>query len=58
MYLFFKGTFKLKKNVLQSEGFDLNKVADPLYFLNAKIQKYVRMDLEMYRDIISGKVKL
>ncbi len=52
------GTYKLKKTELQSEGFDLTKVKDPIYFLNSKLKKYVRMDSDLYRNILSGEVKV
>ena len=54
----FLGTYKLKKNDLQNEGFDLSKITDPIYFLNAKLGKYVKLDGELYRDIMAGKQKV
>ena len=54
----FLGTYKLKKNDLQKEGFDLSKITDPIYFLNAKLGKYVKLDGELYRDIMAGKQKV
>lgn len=50
------GTYKLKKNDYQKAGFDINQVKDKLYFFNGKT--YVRMDKQMYEDIISGKIRV
>ena len=55
---FISGTYKLKKNELQNEGFDLSKITDPIYFLNAKLGKYVKLDGELYRNIMAGKQKV
>ncbi|XP_021967269.2 long-chain fatty acid transport protein 4 [Folsomia candida] len=50
------GTYKLKKNEYQKEAFNINLVPDPVYFFNGK--KYVRMDQEIYEDIMSSKIRV
>ena len=54
----FPGTYKLKKNLLQEEGFDVGRISDPLYFLDPRVGKYVRMDGVLHQSIISGEVRL
>ena len=53
------GTYKLKKNVLQKDGFDpaLTK-GDPVFFLDLKADKYVPLTAELYESIVSGKLRL
>ncbi|XP_032687154.1 long-chain fatty acid transport protein 4 isoform X2 [Odontomachus brunneus] len=50
------GTFKLKKKDLQQDAFNIEKVKDPVYFLNK--DSYVRMTDELYNDIKQGKIRL
>ena len=57
MFLF-TGTYKLKKNVLQEEGFNKDQIKDPLYFLDVKDSKYISLTKELYGDIISGTYRL
>lgn len=52
------GTFKLKKTQLQREGFDVNKIKDAVYFLDAKSDKYVPLTGALYNDISAGKVRV
>lgn len=52
------GTYKLKKNILQDEGFDIDKISDPMYFLDFKDKKYVPLNKEVYDDIVSNKIRL
>ena len=56
--IIFPGTYKLKKNLLQEEGFDVGKISDPLYFLDPRVGKYVRIDGGLHQSIISGEVRL
>lgn len=51
------GTFKLKKRDLQLEGFDINKIQDPIYFLNKDgiYRKFTQTD---FKDIQSGQARL
>ena len=52
------GTFKLKKTVLQQEAFDVRKIKDAVYFLDAKSDKYVPLTESLYNDIMEGKVRV
>ena len=56
--IIFPGTYKLKKNLLQDEGFDVSKISDPLYFLDPRVGKYVRIDGGLHQSIISGEIRL
>lgn len=51
------GTFKLKKRDLQLEGFDVNKIEDPIYVIDGD-GSYTKLTKEKYEDIIKGNVKL
>jgi solute carrier family 27 fatty acid transporter 1/4 len=50
------GTFKLKKTILQKEGFDPNKCkGDLLYYWEQSKRQYLPLTATMYEDIQSGK---
>ncbi|KAE9544580.1 hypothetical protein AGLY_000122 [Aphis glycines] len=51
------GTFKMKKNDVQNDGFDLTKVAeDPLYFNEGR--KFVPLTQELHDSIVNGAKRL
>ena len=52
------GTFKLQKKSLKEEGFDISKVRDQLFYLDAKIGAYVEMSKEAFNGINSGSVRV
>jgi fatty-acyl-CoA synthase len=52
------GTFKLRKVDLVKEGFDPDKIEDPLYFDHPVIGKYVRLTQELYEQIVDGKLRV
>jgi fatty-acyl-CoA synthase len=51
-------TFKQKKFDLVREGFDPNRVADPLYFSDAETRTFVPLDNALYERIQSGAVRM
>jgi hypothetical protein len=50
------GTFKLKKQDLQVEGFNPQHIKDQLYFLMGG--QYVPLTEELYSDITNGRIRL
>ena len=48
------GTHKIKKNVLRDEGFDLEKIKDPLYVLLPGRSEFEPLTKEMYAEILDG----
>jgi len=48
------GTFKLRKVNLQEEGFDLERVDDPILFRDAEARRYVPLTPELRAEIRSG----
>jgi len=50
------GTFKPKKQDLQDEGFNPHDIKDQLYFLMGG--QYVPLTVELYDDIINGRLRL
>ena len=52
------GTFKYKKNDLATEGFDPNKVADPLYFASNENENYVQLDDGLFNKINNQEVRI
>jgi len=50
------GTFKLKKQDLQVEGFNPHHIKDQLYFLMGG--QYVPLTEQLYDDIINGRLRL
>jgi len=51
------GTHKLPKNSLQNEGYDPNLIREPIYFFDAKKDKYLRLDDKLYRDIQNSLIR-
>lgn len=51
------GTFKLRKVDLVKDGFDPAKIADPLYYLEPKSNRYRPLDAAAYAAIVSGGLK-
>jgi fatty-acyl-CoA synthase len=52
------GTFKPRKQELMQAGFDPSRVADPLYFDDARTQRYVRVDAALYAAISNGTIRI
>lgn len=48
----------MPKNRLQKEGYDFEKITDPLYFLDMRERKYVRIDQAVYQDIMNGNMQV
>jgi fatty-acyl-CoA synthase len=51
-------TFKQRKVGLVKDGFDPTGMPDAFYFDDPRKGAYVRLDEALYRDILSGKVRL
>jgi solute carrier family 27 fatty acid transporter 1/4 len=49
-------TFKIKKTVLQKDGFDPFRIKDKLYFRSGK--EYVPLTSQIYQDILHGMVRI
>jgi len=52
------GTFKLKKVDLVKDGFDPERINDPLFWYNQASGRYEALSQKAYADIIAGRVKL
>lgn len=48
----------MPKNRLQKEGYDFYNIKDPLYFLDMREKKYVRIDERVYQDILNGNMQV
>jgi acyl-CoA synthetase (AMP-forming)/AMP-acid ligase II len=51
-------TFKLKKQDLQEQGFNPERVTDPLYMRHPKRDAYVRLDASTFAELEAGALKL
>jgi hypothetical protein len=51
------GTFKVKKTTFQDEGYDLNRVQEPIYYLNQQKQIYERLTADIYQRINNDKIR-
>ncbi|XP_022110796.1 very long-chain acyl-CoA synthetase-like [Acanthaster planci] len=51
-------TFKHQKSNLAKEGFDVNIISDPLYFLDVEKKTYVPLDKDVMRRIVIGQARL
>jgi fatty-acyl-CoA synthase len=52
------GTFKPRKQDLMQSGFDPSRVTDPLYFDDARSQRYVPLDAALYAAIVDGTIRM
>jgi fatty-acyl-CoA synthase len=52
------GTFKPRKQDLLAGGFDPAVVKDPLYFDDARLQRYVPLDAALFAAITAGQVRV
>ena len=52
------GTFKPRKQDLMQSGFDPSRVTDPLYFDDARSQRYVPVDAALYAAIVDGTIRI
>ena len=52
------GTFKPRKQDLLAGGFDPALVKDPLYFDDARAQRYVPVDAELFAAIAAGSIRV
>jgi citronellyl-CoA synthetase len=50
-------TFKLKKVELKKEGFDLEKIDDPLYIMLPGESEYIPLTKNIYENILNGQYK-
>lgn len=52
------GTFKLQKNKLRQEGYDISTVKDKLFYFDAKAGKYLELDEDKHAKFTSGHMQL
>lgn len=52
------GTFKLRKQDLASDGYDLTRVRDALYFDDRQQRAYVPLDEALYARLRGGKIRV
>ena len=52
------GTFKFQKSQYRKEGFDIEKVKDPLYILDMSKKAYLPLDTTLHQKVINGELRL
>ena len=52
------GTFKFQKSDYKKDGYSVDSVTDPLYFLDPKEKAYVPLDQKRYQQIQNGECRL
>jgi len=52
------GTLKLRKVSLRKQGYDIEKIKDPIYLWNSSSQSYELLDQDEYSAIMAGKKDL
>jgi len=51
------GTFKLKRVILKEEGYDPNKISDPLYIWDPSFNYLKKLTLNIYRTMVDGNLR-
>jgi acyl-CoA synthetase (AMP-forming)/AMP-acid ligase II len=52
------GSKKIRKSNLRKEGYNIDKIEDPIYFWDSKIKEYIQFSQSRYQEIVNGKLKL
>ena len=52
------GTFKFQKPQYRKEGFDIEKVKDPLYILDSSKKAYLPLDATLHQKVLKGEFRL
>lgn len=52
------GTFRMKKVVLQNDGYNPFNIKDPLYFLDSSSNSFIPFTSDLYQQLLDGKLKL
>lgn len=52
------GTFKHRKVEAMREGFDPNRLGDPLFFYDARAARYVPLDAKLHESICNGSLRI
>ena len=52
------GTFKFQKTRLRNDGYDIEKVTDPLFILDSAKRSYVPLDRDKYLQLQNQKLRL
>ncbi|NXP04120.1 S27A6 protein, partial [Thinocorus orbignyianus] len=52
------GTFKHLKMHLVNEGFNPEIISEPLYFMHEPAHSYIPLTGEIYKNVVSGKIRL
>jgi hypothetical protein len=50
----YTGTMKINKVELKREGYDINIIEDPIYYLNSGQSEFRKLDTKIYQDIINN----
>ncbi|XP_010123906.1 PREDICTED: long-chain fatty acid transport protein 6-like, partial [Chlamydotis macqueenii] len=51
-------TFKHQKMQLVNEGFNPEIISEPLYFMHEPARSYIPLTREIYKNVVSGKIRL
>jgi fatty-acyl-CoA synthase len=51
-------TFKPKKRELAREGYDPDRISDPIYFDDAKQEAFVKFDASLYERLLGGHLRV
>jgi fatty-acyl-CoA synthase len=52
------GTFKLRKRGLQEEGFDVDRIDDPVFFRDIEAKSYVPLTRRLRKEVLAGDRRL
>lgn len=51
-------TFKHQKMHLVNEGFNPEIISEPLYFMHESAHSYIPLTKEIYKNVVSGEIRL
>ena len=57
IYVYFSGTFKMKKRDLQNEGFNPDIMDQEVYIVDNTMKTYVLITQEIYNNIVNGNMR-
>jgi acyl-CoA synthetase (AMP-forming)/AMP-acid ligase II len=52
------GSFKIIKNKMKNEGYEIENIGDPLYFWDQKEKRYIKYTEDLHEKVLNGEINI